>query len=229
MPKGVYDHYKIRKSRETRVCAAPDCSSTFECMVHSKKRYCCLGHRRLGKKDSKETIEKRNASHKARWQDPKFKKRRVKENREVWKTSEWKKKHKAAVRRLVRTSEYKRKHKAGIERRRSNPNWQQSGFLPREDNVNWNGGTSNEPYPFEFNEEFKERIRKRYNHTCMICKLTQEHVGHTLRVHHVDYDKDNLDPDNFVPLCMSGHSVTTGKKNRSYWTNVLQNVVNVNL
>ena len=93
-------------------------------------------------------------------------------------------------------------------------------------NPNWRGGISSIDYPLEFNNEFKELVRERYNYTCMICKLTQEQVGHTLNVHHIDYDKDNLDPDNFVPVCKSYHSVTSG--NRDYWTEVLQNTVEMN-
>lgn len=62
----------------------------------------------------------------------------------------------------------------------------------------------------------------------MLCKLMQEQVGHTLNVHHIDYDKDNLDPDNFVPLCNSCHGITIGKNNRTYWTKVFQNVVELN-
>lgn len=96
-----------------------------------------------------------------------------------------------------------------------------------ESNSNWRGGIGNLPYPFEFNREFKELIRERYDHTCVLCKLTQEQVDHILRVHHIDYDKDNPDPDNFVPLCLSCHGVTSAG-NRAYWTKVLQNVVEMN-
>jgi len=47
---------------ETRTCAAPGCSNTFECKVNSKRKYCLREHSRLGKKDSKETNEKRSKS-----------------------------------------------------------------------------------------------------------------------------------------------------------------------
>jgi len=101
------------------------------------------------------------------------------------------------------------------------------GVVAGKNNPNWQGGISDDSYPDEFNEEFKILIRERYNYTCMVCKQTQEQVGYTLRVHHIDYDKDNLDPDNFVPLCLSCHGATGGKKNRNYWTGVLQNMVRV--
>jgi len=102
------------------------------------------------------------------------------------------------------------------------------GIFAGENNPNWQGGIGNFPYPPEFNEEFRELIRERYNYTCVLCKLTQEQIGHTLCVHHIDYDKDNLDPDNFVPLCLSCHGTTGGKNNRIYWTKVFQNMVETN-
>lgn len=97
-----------------------------------------------------------------------------------------------------------------------------------EKHPNWQGGIANLSYPFEFNDEFKEFVRERYDHICMLCKLTQEQVGHTLNVHHIDYDKDNMDPDNFLPLCDSCHGPTTIRKNRIYWTKVLRSIVEMN-
>lgn len=47
MPRGVYDHFKIRgrtsKYRipfETRICAREECNTTFEVMATSKRKYC---------------------------------------------------------------------------------------------------------------------------------------------------------------------------------------------
>jgi len=59
MPSGIYDHHKIKKPRETRVCAAPGCNNTFECKVNSRRKYCCAYKHH---KQSKETIEKRSMS-----------------------------------------------------------------------------------------------------------------------------------------------------------------------
>ncbi|MBE3101935.1 MAG: HNH endonuclease [Firmicutes bacterium] len=95
-----------------------------------------------------------------------------------------------------------------------------------EDAFNWHGGPALGEYPLAFNSTFKKFILERYSYICMMCKLTQEQVGSTLEIHHIDYDKDNLDPDNFVPLCKSCHGTTNG--NRAYWTEVLQKTVAVN-
>lgn len=62
----------------------------------------------------------------------------------------------------------------------------------------------------------------------MVCKRKQDQLKRKLSAHHVDYDKDNLDPDNFVSLCMSCHCATSDKKNRSYWTKVFQKIVEMN-
>ena len=76
----------VRKPRETRTCAAPGCNNTFECIVTSERKYCSPGgccrkgkpgwskgltkethpslaaasEKKIGKKQSKETIDKRS-------------------------------------------------------------------------------------------------------------------------------------------------------------------------
>ena len=76
-------------------------------------------------------------------------------------------------------------------------------------NGNWQGGVSNEPYPFEFNEGFKEAIRERDNRTCQLCSLSEERslqlYGARLDVHHITCDKSDLDPDHFTALCKVCH------------------------
>jgi hypothetical protein len=79
------------------------------------------------------------------------------------------------------------------------------------DHPNWNGGTSNLPYPFEFNKLLKENIKKRDEFICGVCgKETQK-----LAIHHIDYNKDNLEFDNLISLCYSCHSKTN--YNRECW------------
>lgn len=70
-------------------------------------------------------------------------------------------------------------------------------------NPNWNGGTSFEPYCTRFNEELKERIRERDNHTCQLCDAKEN--GRKLSVHHVHYDKPNCNPD-LIALCTGCNS-----------------------
>lgn len=61
---------------------------------------------------------------------------------------------------------------------------------------NWNGGTGNAPYPLEFNDSLKERIKKRDNYTCQKCGSMDK-----LCVHHIDYNKQNCSDDNLITLC----------------------------
>jgi len=87
-------------------------------------------------------------------------------------------------------------------------------------NPNWRGGIWEEPYPSDWTDDLKESIRKRDKHTCQMsgCGIHQnELVGwhKKLSVHHIDYNKDNLDPKNLISLCDSCHQKTNF--NRGYW------------
>jgi len=73
---------------------------------------------------------------------------------------------------------------------------------------NWQGGIGKAPYPFEFNKILKEQIRQRDNHQCQICGKTTKQNGKKLDIHHIDYDKNNLDPENLISLCHNCHMKT---------------------
>lgn len=83
----------------------------------------------------------------------------------------------------------------------------------------WKGGTSKEPYPFEFDTDLKERVRQRDNYTCQVCGIPQneyfEQYKERLSCHHINYLKDDLRPENLISLCRSCHSKT--HYNRPYW------------
>lgn len=70
---------------------------------------------------------------------------------------------------------------------------------------NWKGGIGKFPYPFEFNEELKESIRKRDNHKCQKCFIHQSQLNRKLDVHHRDGNKNNLNPENLISYCLSCH------------------------
>lgn len=77
----------------------------------------------------------------------------------------------------------------------------------------WRGGTSKEPYPFNFDKDLKLIIKFRDNFTCQLCRLREN--GQSLVVHHIDYVKENLDWNNLITLCNSCHSKTNS--NRKHW------------
>jgi len=92
--------------------------------------------------------------------------------------------------------------------------------LKGNEHPNWNGGTSNEPYPFEFNKLLKENIKTRDGFKCGICdKETQK-----LAIHHINYDKDNIGFDNLISLCYSCHGKTN--YNRECWIEFFNKKIN---
>ena len=88
------------------------------------------------------------------------------------------------------------------------------------ENPAWKGGISKESYPFDFDEELKELIRKRDNYTCQLCgkqQYSEKRKEYRLAVHHIDYNKKNLNPDNLITLCNKCHAKTN--HNRKKWQN----------
>lgn len=82
----------------------------------------------------------------------------------------------------------------------------------RELNPAWLGGKSFEEYGGEFTEELKEEIRRRDNFICQECGFTQEGLGYTLSIHHIDYNKKNNNPNNLISLCRSCHQQTNFRR-----------------
>lgn len=94
----------------------------------------------------------------------------------------------------------------------------QSLAMRKENNSNWKGGISFDPYPEGWVDDLKDSIRKRDNYVCQICGIFQDELigfHKKLHVHHIDYNKKNLDPNNLIALCNSCH-MKTGF-NRNYW------------
>jgi hypothetical protein len=95
-----------------------------------------------------------------------------------------------------------------------------------EENPNWQGGKSFEPYPQDWTEALRETIRRRDNYACKWCSKRQNELTgwfKKLSVHHIDYDKRNCDPKNLITLCNS----CNGKVNRDreYWKLILRGEV----
>lgn len=71
-------------------------------------------------------------------------------------------------------------------------------------NSSWKGGLSFKPYSSGFNKHTKERIRKRDNYQCQLCGKGEN--GKSFPIHHVDYNKENNDPNNLINLCVIHNS-----------------------
>lgn len=86
-----------------------------------------------------------------------------------------------------------------------------------ENSFNWQGGKSFEPYPLEFNRQFKKMIRLRDDHSCAICRMFGKDV------HHVNYTKEDLALSNCITLCHKCHLITN--HNREYWQGALSKLM----
>lgn len=91
------------------------------------------------------------------------------------------------------------------------------GWNAGEKHHNWQGGLSFEPYGKAFNKQLKVRIRQRDGYICQLCGKDKNELGHTLHIHHIDYNKKNNSPNNLISLCTSCHTKTN--YNREDWTN----------
>ena len=104
-----------------------------------------------------------------------------------------------------------------------------SDSLKGPNNPKWRGGQSIE-YCEKFDDNFKERIRNKFNHKCFLCGK-QEHLNITktnkvikLSIHHIDYNKNSICNGKewaFIPLCMRCHGKTGSS--RWYWFNLFIN------
>ena len=88
----------------------------------------------------------------------------------------------------------------------------------------WNEGSSFEIYPKEFNKKLKQFIKDRDLNICQTpnCMNTD-----CLDVHHIDYNKQNNNPENLTTLCRNCHSKTN--YNRNYFTEFYTNIITLYL
>lgn len=77
------------------------------------------------------------------------------------------------------------------------------GEFSGEKHYNWQGGLSFQEYPQTFNNKFREMIRERDNRMCQLCGKTEIDNKKRLTVHHIDYVKINIIPQNCITLCVS--------------------------
>ena len=121
------------------------------------------------------------------------------------------------------------KGKPWSEKVKKNISRGRKGLLKGENSTNWRGGISFEPYGLEFNDELREEIRRRDNYICQECGISEEKLkqkeksnnNKKLRVHHIDYDKKNNNPNNLISLCIWCHAQMNF--NRQDWTKYFQN------
>jgi 5-methylcytosine-specific restriction endonuclease McrA len=87
-------------------------------------------------------------------------------------------------------------------------------------NPSWKGGKSFEPYNLDWTKTLRQSIRERDHYVCQLCNKPQQERLHC--VHHIDYDKQNCNPENLITLCVGCN--TKVNVNREHWTNYFQNL-----
>lgn len=181
---------------------------------HKKK----LSESHKGKKSSLETIEKLRKYHKEHpikyWTGKKF----SEEHLLNLKLSQIGRKHSQEVKDKIRDGN---KHKIVSEETRLKQSKYWKGRMTKDKNPNWRGGSSFEPYSVEWTVTLKRSIRERDKYTCKICNKQQEET--TFPVHHIDYNKNNCNPNNLITLCNKCHTKTNFHRN--YWTNYFNNLI----
>jgi hypothetical protein len=75
---------------------------------------------------------------------------------------------------------------------------------------NWQGGKSYEKYTVDWTRSLKIAIRERDKYACQMCGDRQEDV--LFDIHHIDYDKKNCNTDNLITLCRACHMKTNGNR-----------------
>jgi hypothetical protein len=78
----------------------------------------------------------------------------------------------------------------------------------------WKGGKTLEKYPVEWTATLRKSIRERDRYICRLCFKQQEDISYS--VHHIDYNKDNLNPENLITLCKQCHQKTNFDRDK--WT-----------
>jgi len=86
-----------------------------------------------------------------------------------------------------------------------------------ENHPQWRGGKSFEKYGKGW-KQVRCDIRYRDNHQCQLCG--KKEIKRHFDVHHIDYDKKNLDPNNLITLCNGCHMKTSF--NREQWISMFK-------
>jgi len=83
-----------------------------------------------------------------------------------------------------------------------------SVLLSGENNPNWMGGLSLEPYGYDFKHYIRHRVYERDNYVCQNCGKQLEKGSRKMVAHHKDRNKKNNDLSNLITLCNNCHGIT---------------------
>ena len=183
---------------------------------------------------SPEYRAKQSAAMRKRWESPTYRAKMSSTAKKFYATPEYRTKMSAAKQGQKHSPETRAKMSADRNGSK-NPQWGKHPSLKTRAKISvilkarysdptlhprWLGGTSREPYAWNFNAELKEEVRRRDGYKCQLCGVPQTECEKALDVHHNDYDKKNSDPVNLTTLCRACHSKTN--TNREHWTKLFQ-------
>ena len=75
----------------------------------------------------------------------------------------------------------------------------------------WVHGQGNSGYPRGWTGAYRAFIRRRDGNKCRLCNMTEAQHGKALPVHHIDYQKENLDILNLITVCRFCHGQMHGR------------------
>jgi len=178
------------------------------------------------KTHSKEAKSKISALHKGKRRSPRteFKKGNIPWNKNLTKKTD----KRLNYDRPTTFKKGRKQSKKWYELMKGRTPWNKNltGWLPKERHGNWHNGKSFELYGLEFNDKFKEQIRKRDGYKCQECCEFQGKLcdskgrKYKLIVHHIDFNKKNNDSNNLISVCRQCHTKT--QYNRLFWVEHFQ-------
>ena len=87
-------------------------------------------------------------------------------------------------------------------------------------------GNSVNPYPAEWSK-IKKLIKERDDHTCQLCGDKENTNNHSTNnghhIHHIDYNKKNLNQQNLIELCQKCHNAT--HHGRTFWEIIFSGLI----
>lgn len=88
-------------------------------------------------------------------------------------------------------------------------------------------GKADSPYPMGFTNRLKKEIRDRHAGKCALCGTDKTANGSRgMDVHHIDYNKENLNQWNLIPLCRVCHGKMHGAPSqRARWIEKLSKLL----
>lgn len=142
---------------------------------------------------SEERRSKLSKTKTQQWANPEYKSKCLKTILEANKKHERNDKISQSLKERWKDPEYKKKMSDMSIEMWAEPSFKES--MSGENSATWKGGISFEPYPPDFNNELKRRIRERDNYICGICGERDAKW-----IHHINYDKMNSCPTNLITL-----------------------------